>query len=143
MKSFSQSAHVILKGAIATVGVAGACLLTAGNAAAENASVSGAVTYTRPAGFSISFSAEKVAPTGYMFNNAVTVTAVTNAEGVPTSMTVDAGAATVIGTAPTGAVTIKDAVIAELNALDPTASTATLDVYAAILKAAAGTDGLE
>jgi hypothetical protein len=143
MKSFSQSVSVILKGAIAAAGVVGVCTLTAGTAAAENASVSGAVTYTRPAGFSISFSAEKVAPAGFMFNDAVTVTAVTNAEGVPTSMTVDAGAATAIGTAPTGPAAIKDAVIAELNALDPTASTAQLDVYAAILKAAAGTDGLE
>jgi hypothetical protein len=143
MKLFAASATSILKAGCSMVGVMSVCALTATSAAAENASISGAVTYTRPSGYSLSYSAEKVAPTGFEFKGAVTIVA-TGAIGdtPPIGMTLDAGAATAVGaTAPTGA-TLKDAVITKLGALDITKPTG-LDAYAAILKAAAGTNGLE
>jgi hypothetical protein len=140
----SQSTAMFVKGAISTVGIFSVCVLGAGSAAAENASVSGAVTYTRPAGFSISYSAEKVAPAGFQFTGAVTVQAtLTGPDTAPIGMMLDAGNVVGIGaTATTGPVTLKNTVITELTALDVTKS-AELDAYSAILKAAAGTDGLE
>jgi hypothetical protein len=145
MKLFASSTTPFLKGAVSILGCLGVCALTATTAAAENASVSGAVTYTRPAGYSLSFSAEKVAPSGYQFDGAITVTAVpgTGVDAAPTGMTLNAGTSTVIGTAPTGAVTLKDAVITKLNSFTDVTAPTNLDAYTAILKAAAGTDGLE
>ncbi|MEB3295164.1 MAG: hypothetical protein VKJ24_18580 [Synechococcales bacterium] len=129
--------------AVIAVGALSASVLAAGTAKAENASVSGAVTYTSPAGFSLSYSAEKVAPTGFNFNGAVTVTGMPGADGLtPVGMTLDAGMVTPAGGAPTGA-TLKDAVIAKLSGMTDLNTPKQLDAYTAILKAAAGTDGLE
>jgi hypothetical protein len=143
MKLFTASATSILKAGCSMFGILGVCALTAGSAAAENASISGAVTYTRPSGYSLSYSAEKVAPAGFEFKGAVNVTAVSGGvDAAPIGMILDAGASTAVGaTAPTGA-TLKDAVITKLGTLDVAKPTG-LDAYAAILKAAAGTNGLE
>jgi hypothetical protein len=143
MKFFTASATSILKTGCSMVGILGVCALTAGSAAAENASISGAVVYITPAGFLTALTAEKVAPAEFEFAGAVNVTVVPGADGAaPIGMILDAGASTAVGeTAPTGA-TLKDAVITKLGTLDVSV-VGELDAYAAILKAAAGTNGLE
>ncbi|OUC11950.1 MAG: hypothetical protein B0A82_24925 [Alkalinema sp. CACIAM 70d] len=139
MQRFVQSSWVIAQ---ASVGMLGAIALTTGSALADNASVSGSVSYTTPAGYTTSFSAEKVAPTGYGFNGAVTVTAIPGAaDGTPSGMTLDSTMSTVV-TGSTAGNTLKENVLTTLGSLD-VSTKAGLDSYTAILKAAAGTDGLE
>ena len=118
--------------------------LVAAPAFADNASISGAVSYTTPAGFSTSISAEKVAPTGYNYTGNVTVTITPGGtEGSPLGMTLGDGGLTPTTTPVTlTANTIKDKVIKTLDGLD-LATQKGLDSYTAILKAAAGANGLE
>jgi hypothetical protein len=108
---------------------------------AGNASVSGAVSYTTPAGFSTSISAEKVAPDGFAFNGATTITVVSGAAGNPTGLTLDSGVLSVVGTPPSTS-TIKGTVIQTLGNVTITTKEG-LDAYTAILKAASGANGLE
>lgn len=118
--------------------------LVAAPAFADNASISGAVSYTTPAGFSTSISAEKVAPTGYNYTGNVTVTITPGGtEGSPLGMTLGDGglALNIVGSTPV-ANSIKESVITKLDGLD-TATQKGLDSYTAILKAAAGANGLE
>ncbi|MBD2326187.1 hypothetical protein [Alkalinema sp. FACHB-956] len=120
----------------------GVITLAAGSALADNASVSGSVSFTTPAGYTTSFSAEKVAPTGYGFNGAVTVTAIPGAaDGTPSGMTLDSTMSTVVANSTAGA-TLKENVLTKLGGLDVSTKSG-LDAYTAIVKAAAGTDGLE
>ena len=138
MISLSRSVAVLANVGFTLVGLGAIAIAPA---FAENASVSGSVSYTTPAGFTTSISAEKVAPRGYAFNDALTVTAIPGALGVPIGMTLNSGTATVTAAAPTNT-TLKDAVITKLTAISTT-DQAGLDAYAAILKAAAGANGLE
>jgi hypothetical protein len=138
MFSFSRLAQ----GSIAIVGCLGIAALTASGARAENASVTGAVTYTTPGSYSLSISAQKVAPAGYSFKGALEVVAVGTAGAAPTGVTLnDGGLEAPVGT-PTQAASIRSSVIAKLGTITGNAP-ADLDAYAAILKAAAGADGLE
>jgi hypothetical protein len=141
MKS-SSSVNQLAKGLLQTT-VGFAIALTAAPAFADNASVSGAVSYTTPAGFSTSISAEKVAPTGYNFTGNVTVTITPGgANGSPLGMTLNGGDLAAINTAPPSYATLKSTVITTLSGINTTTQ-AGLDQYAAILKAAAGANGLE
>jgi hypothetical protein len=124
-----------------SVGVA--ILFAAAPAFADNASVSGAVSYTTPAGFSTSISAEKVAPTGYNFTGNVTVTITPGGtHGAPLGMTLSGGDLASTTTTPLSTDTIKAKVISTLGTFN-TAEQAGLDGYTAVLKAAAGANGLE
>lgn len=145
MRVPSSKIASVAKIAVIVLGAFSASVVTPGAAKAENASVSGAVTYTSPAGFSLSYSAEKVAPSGFAFNGAVTVTGLPGAPDslAPVGMTLDAGALTPTGGLPSTGQTLKDAVITKLNGMTDLNNPKQLDAYTAILKAAAGTDGLE
>lgn len=138
MISLSRSAAVLANLSITLLGLGSIGIAPA---FAENASVSGSVSYTTPAGFTTSISAEKVAPTGYAFDAALTVTAIPGTTGAPLGLTLNTGVATATVAAPSSA-TLKDAVIAKLSAIATTDQSG-LDAYAAILKAAAGANGLE
>ncbi len=108
-----------------------------------NASVSGAVSYTTPAGFSTSISAEKVAPSGYNFTGNVTVNVIPGgANGAPLGMTLAGGDVVATTTTPASNASLKDKVISTLGGIDTTTQLG-LDQYTAILKAAAGANGLE
>jgi hypothetical protein len=120
----------------------GVCALTATSAAAENASISGAAVYLSSAGFMTALTAEKVAPAGFGFAGSVTVTVVQLPGAAPTAMTLDGSDATAISAGASTGDTLKDAVIARLGGIAGNTQ-ADLDAYTAILKAAAGTDGLE
>lgn len=124
-----------------SVGVA--IVITAAPAFADNASVSGAVSYTTPAGFSTSISAEKVAPKGYNFTGNVTVTITPGgANGAPLGMTLAGGDVVAATTTVPSNASLKESVITTLGGID-TSTQAGLDRYSAILKAAAGANGLE
>jgi hypothetical protein len=139
MISLSRSAAVLANLGITLVGLGSIAIAPA---FAENASVSGSVSYTTPAGFTTSISAEKVAPTGYTFDAALTVTAIPGGTaGAPSGLSLNSGAATATAAAPSSA-TLKDAVITKLNGITTTDQSG-LDAYATILKAAAGANGLE
>jgi hypothetical protein len=138
MLSFNR----LVQGSIALVGGVGVVVMMAGSARAEGASVTGAVTYTTPGSYSLSISAQKVAPTGYTFDGDVQVT-VESSGGAPIGLTVSAGTLTALpATAATASPTLKAAVIAKLATITENGA-ADLDAYSSILKAAAGADGLE
>ncbi len=140
MKTFSvaQLAKSLMQ---TTVGAA--IVFASAPAFADNASVSGAVSYTTPAGFSTSISAEKVAPTGYNFTGNVTVTITPGgAHGAPLGMTLGGGDLVSTTTTPLSTDTIKAKVIQTLGTFN-TANQDGLDGYTAVLKAAAGANGLE
>ena len=110
----------------------------------SNASVRGSVTYVTPGGYSTSISAEKTAPTGYNFDGNVTVTITPGTtDGAPLGMTLGSSSLTGI-TATTTPLTarLKDAVITKLGGITGN-DQASIDAYSAILKAAAGANGLE
>jgi hypothetical protein len=109
----------------------------------SNASARGSVTYVTPGGYSTSISAEKVAPSGYTFDSNVTITITPGGEkGAPLGMVLGTGALTAISTTPLSTARLKDAVITKLSGIT-TLDQAGIDAYSAILKAAAGADGLE
>jgi hypothetical protein len=141
MGALTRSIARTVKGGASLLGIVGAGAIAAMPALADNASVSGAVSYTTPAGYSTSISAEKVAPKGYSFNGTVTVSAVAGATGVPQQLILDSGTPVAVGTAPSNTM-VKDSVIQKLGALD-VKDAKELEAYSAILKAAAGADGLE
>ena len=139
MISLSRSVAVLANVGVTLVGLGAIAIAPA---FAENASVSGSVSYTTPAGFTTSISAEKVAPRGYGFDAAVTVTTIPGAIGsAPIGMILNTGTATATAAAPTNT-TLKDAVITKLGGITTTDQFG-LDAYSAILKAAAGANGLE
>lgn len=138
MISLTRSA-AILANAVLTLGGLG--FIAIAPAFAENASVSGSVSYTTPAGYTTSISAEKVAPRGYAFNDTLTVMSLPGASGAPMGMTLNSGTATATAAAPTNT-TLKDAVMAKLTSISTTDQFG-LDAYSSILKAAAGANGLE
>jgi hypothetical protein len=139
MLSFNRLAQ----GTVALIGGVGVLAMMAGAARAEGASVTGAVTYTTPGSYSLSISAQKVAPAGYKFDGDVQVTVQGVSGSAPIGLTVSAGTLTALPTAATAAApTLKTAVIAKLGTITGNAA-ADLDAYASILKAAAGADGLE
>ncbi|MBD1857467.1 MULTISPECIES: hypothetical protein [Leptolyngbya] len=131
MSFLSRSASVL-------VSLAGLVAVAAAPASAQNASVSGAITRTSPAGFTTTISGEIVAPEGVYFTGPLTVTGI--ADEVNPVLNVNANVALF----PTAAAPslLEQVVTAELNGLDTTTQ-AGLDAYAAILKAAVGVDGLE
>jgi hypothetical protein len=136
--SVTASAKALIQ---SSVGVA--IVLAAAPAFADNASVSGAVSYTTPAGFSTSISAEKVAPAGYNFSGNVTVTITSGGDhGAPLGMTLAGGDMVATTATPATNASLKDKVISTLGGIDITTQDG-LDRYAAILKAAAGANGLE
>jgi hypothetical protein len=136
--SVTASAKALIQ---SSIGVA--IVFAAAPAFADNASVSGAVSYTTPAGFSTSISAEKVAPSGYNFSGNVTVTITPGgAHGAPLGMTLAGGDMVATTTTPATNASLKDKVISTLGAIDTTTQDG-LDRYTAILKAAAGANGLE
>jgi hypothetical protein len=141
MGALTRSIAWTVKGSASLVGMMSAGAIAAMPAFADNASVSGAVSYTTPAGYSTSISAEKVAPRGYSFNGTVTVTAVTGTTGTPQGLILDSGTPVAVGTAPNNTM-VKDSVIQKLGSLD-VKDAKELEAYSAILKAAAGADGLE
>ncbi len=136
---FSQA--LVLRGAgIATLAIAA---MTSPAMADSTASVRGSVTYVTPGGYSTSISAEKVAPTGYNFDSNVTITITPGGEnGAPLGMVLGTGALSAISATPLSTARLKDAVITKLNGIATTDQKG-VDTYAAILKAAAGADGLE
>lgn len=146
-----KSAQIFLKGGMSLVGVLGLATLVAAPASAESA-LRGSYTRVSPAGFVRTVSGEVTLPAGLYFpgNDAGDYTFTgglalpdPEAEGAadPQILTLNGGTPVVVPAAPEGT-TIKQAVIAELGELDPTV-VADLDAYTAILKAAAGADGLE
>lgn len=139
MFSFNRLAQ----GTVALVGGVGVAVMMAGSARAESASVTGAVTYTTPGSYSLSISAQKVAPAGYKFDGDVQVTVQGVSGSAPIGLTVSAGALSALpATSATAAPTLKSAVIAKLGTITENTA-ADLDAYSSILKAAAGADGLE
>lgn len=130
-----------LNASLSLISLMGITAIATAPALADNASVSGAVSYTTPAGYSTSISAEKVAPDGFAFNGASTVTVISNTNGTPQGLTLDTGTLSAVGTPPATS-TIKGSVIQTLGNLSVTTKDG-LDAYSAILKAAAGADGLE
>ncbi|WNZ46763.1 hypothetical protein Q2T42_02780 [Leptolyngbya boryana CZ1] len=131
MSFLSRSASVL-------VGLAGLVAVAAAPASAQNASVSGAITRTSPAGFTTTVSGEIVAPEGVFFSGNYSVTGTADS----TAPVLNINGFT--GFLPTaGSSSLLEQVVANtLGGLDPTTE-AGLDAYAAILKAAAGVDGLE
>jgi hypothetical protein len=87
MLSFNR----LVQGSIALVGGVGVVVMMAGSARAEGASVTGAVTYTTPGSYSLSISAQKVAPAGYKFDGDVQVTVQGVSGSAPIGLTVSAG----------------------------------------------------
>jgi hypothetical protein len=144
MTQFSQT--LVLRGAgIATLTIAAmtAPTMTAPAMADSTASVRGSVTYVTPGGYSTSISAEKVAPTGYNFDSNVTITITPGGEnGAPLGMVLGTGALSAISATPLSTARLKDAVITKLSGIVTTDQKG-VDTYSAILKAAAGADGLE
>ncbi|GAP95104.1 hypothetical protein [Leptolyngbya sp. NIES-2104] len=139
MNFLSRSASIIAKGSISLVGVAGLAALIAAPASAQTASISGAMTRTSPAGFITSVSAEMVAPEGVMFTSPVTVTG-TIPDADNANLTLSANWGTVPGLgAPS---MLESEVIRALNSQDLTTEQG-IDAYAAILKAAVGSEGLD
>lgn len=143
MSVLSNSAQMIVKSGLSLAGVLGLAALVASPASAESA-VRGSVSYVTPSGFVTTVSGEAVLPEGLYFpgsgandyvftgNLATTTTPV---------LMINGGVPTAVPLATTGT-TIKQSVITRLDAI--TGNTpADLDAYAAILKAAAGADGLE
>jgi hypothetical protein len=117
--------------------------LTSPAFADSNASARGSVTYVTPGGYSTSISAEKVAPSGYTFDSNITITITPGGEkGAPLGMVLGTGSLSAISTTPLSTARLKDAVITKLSGITGTDQTA-IDAYSAILKAAAGADGLE
>lgn len=136
------SSNRLVLGTVALVGGIGVAMVAAGSARAENASVTGAVTYTTPGSYSLSISAQKVAPAGYKFDGDVQVLVQGPPNSAPNSLTVSAGTLTQLPTIALPTQSIKSAVVAKLGTINGT-DPKDLDAYAAILKAAAGADGLE
>ncbi|MCU0548117.1 MAG: hypothetical protein MUC48_02100 [Leptolyngbya sp. Prado105] len=131
MSFLSRSASVL-------VGLAGLVAIAAAPASAQNASVSGAITRTSPAGFSTSISGEMVAPAGMYFEGPLSVTG--TASSTDPTLEIDAA----IEFMPTsGASSLLEQVVAETLRDLPLTEEMGIDAYAAILKAAAGVDGLE
>ncbi|MBW4442206.1 MAG: hypothetical protein KME10_13410 [Plectolyngbya sp. WJT66-NPBG17] len=142
MSVLSNSAQMILKTGLSLAGVLGLAALVASPASAESA-IRGSVSEVTPAGFVTTVSGEAVLPEGLYYPGAggdYVFTGDFTTAGVPV-LTINGGEPTVVPVATAGT-TIKQAVIAELDGLDP-ATRPGLDAYAAILKAAAGADGLE
>ncbi|MBD1857466.1 hypothetical protein H6F69_17795 [Leptolyngbya sp. FACHB-1624] len=131
MSFLSRSASVL-------VSLAGLVAVAAAPASAQNASVSGAITRTSPAGFTTTISGEIVAPEVFFIPGALTVTG--SANEVNPALSVNAPI--VPYAAPGAPSLLEQTVTAELNGLDTTTQ-AGLDAYAAILKSAVGVDGLE
>jgi hypothetical protein len=136
---FSQA--LVLRGAgLATLAIAA---MTAPAMADSTASARGSVTYVTPGGYSTSISAEKVAPTGYNFDSNITITITPGGEnGAPLGMVLGTGALSAISATPLSTARLKDAVITKLSGIVTTDQKG-VDTYSAILKAAAGADGLE
>ncbi|MBE9011782.1 hypothetical protein IQ250_16385 [Pseudanabaenaceae cyanobacterium LEGE 13415] len=137
MNYFGQCKAIAAKIGLSIVGVTAFAV----PAFADNPSVSGAVSYTTPAGYATSISAEKVAPAGFAFNGAATVTIVPGTGGAPLGLSLDTGTLSAVGTPPSTS-TIKGTVVQTLGGLNVMTKEG-LDAYAAILKAAAGANGLE
>ncbi|MCY6493117.1 hypothetical protein [Leptolyngbya sp. GGD] len=131
MSFLSRSASVL-------VGLAGLVAVAAAPASAQNASVSGAITRTSPAGFTTTISGEIVAPEGVFFPGSLDVAG--TADSTAPVLSIDAPAVPL----PTvgGSSLLEQVVANTLTGLDVTTE-AGMDAYAAILKAAAGVDGLE
>ena len=110
----------------------------------SSASVRGSVTYVTPGGYSTSISAEKTAPTGYNFDGNVTVTITPGTtNGAPLGMTLGSSSLTgITATSVPLTARLKDAVITKLGGINGN-DQASIDAYSAILKAAAGANGLE
>jgi hypothetical protein len=131
---------VLRTAGIASIAIAA---LSAPALADSNASARGSVTYVTPGGYSTSISAEKVAPSGYTFDSNITITITPGGtNGAPLGMVLGTGALSAISTTPLSTARLKDAVITKLSGITTT-DQAGIDAYAAILKAAAGADGLE
>lgn len=152
MSFLSRSASIIAKSAISLVSLAGIAAVVAAPVSAQNASVSGAITRTTPAGFVTSISGEMVAPTGMYYEGPLVVTGVieepTTMEkgdsvvtGSGGTLTLSAGELTAVDSEADPS-TLKAEVLSTLQELD-VSDPVDLDAYSAILKAAAGTDGLE
>ncbi|MBW4525893.1 MAG: hypothetical protein KME18_11940 [Phormidium tanganyikae FI6-MK23] len=151
MSGLSNFALVTFKG-LTAIGAFSAMTIGAAPAFAypENGSISGAMTRVTPSGFVTSVAGQMVAPGGMFFNQPLTVNGVIEdcncgsaiSEG---RLIIDAGAPLPIRTVygdnalPT---TLKETVISTLNRLDLD-DRSDREAYAAIVKAAAGFDGLE
>lgn len=149
MSGLAHSALVIFKQS-ATAIAAVAMIAAPAFASPENASISGAMTHVTPSGFVTSISGQMVAPEGMIFIQPLTVQGVIGAnysDGRINNgqLTVNAGAPASIRVIygdralPT---TLKETVIDTLNRLDLD-DRSDREAYAAIIKAAAGFDGLE
>ncbi|WP_193197819.1 hypothetical protein [Nostoc sp. MG11] len=138
----------ILKGSVCLLGLVGAGGLLAEQANADQAAARASASVTRPGSVTESLSGEVLLPTGYYFNgtggNTLTVTPSYNNPGT-TNQSLNGlafNAGTPVATNSSG--TIAGVVIDMLQG-DNTGNVnaATIDDAAAIIKAAAGADGLE
>lgn len=149
MSGLSHSALGIFKHSATAIG-AMAMIAAPALAYPENGSISGAMTHVTPSGFVTSISGQMVAPEGMVFTQPLTIQGVigTNyrVNGINNGqLTVNAGVPVPIRVLygdkamPT---TLKETVIATLKQLDLD-DRSDREAYAAIVKAAAGFDGLE
>ncbi|MBW4611823.1 MAG: hypothetical protein KME21_00775 [Desmonostoc vinosum HA7617-LM4] len=137
----------IVKGSICLLGLVGAGGLLAEQAKADQAAARASATVTRPGSVTESLSGEVLLPKGYYFGgtggNTMTVTPTYTNEGETnqslTGLAFNAG--TPMATNSAG--TIAGVVIDILQGDNPNVNATTIDDAAAIIKAAAGADGLE
>ncbi|WP_193197821.1 hypothetical protein [Nostoc sp. MG11] len=139
----------ILKGSIGLLGLVGASNFLVAPANADQAAARAAVSVTRPSSLTESISGEVLLPDGYYFTGpsgaTLTVTPVYTNPGTTSqsasSLSFNAG-----GNASTGTPgSLSAAVVAILRGANttPGVNAVTIDDASAIIKAAAGVDGLE
>ncbi|MBW4611821.1 MAG: hypothetical protein KME21_00765 [Desmonostoc vinosum HA7617-LM4] len=140
---------VILKGSIGLLSLIGAGNFLVAPANADQAAARAAVSVTRPSSLTESISGEVLLPNGYYFTGpegaTLTVTPVYMNQG-NTNQSVSSLSFNAGGNESTGVPgSLSDAVVAILRGTNtaPGVNAVTIDDAAAIIKAAAGVDGLE
>lgn len=139
MSLVSRSASFLAKSSLSLVGVVGLAAMIAAPASAENASVSGAMTRTSPAGFTTTVSGEMVAPDGAGFMGPVSVQG-TIPDAGNANLTVNATMTPLPGY---GVPSLLEGEVLRALSAQNLETEQGLDAYVAILKAAVGENGLE